>query len=69
MSIHGVARTALILLPLTTCAARLQAHAIPPATLDADIVRCLRVVSLASRRSRPGLVEVRDIPTHTNFRG
>jgi hypothetical protein len=66
MSIHGLARTALILLPLTTCAARLQSHAISPGALHTEMIRCLRVVSLASRRARPSVLEiVPGISAHT----
>jgi hypothetical protein len=50
VSVHGLARTALILLPLTTCAARLHAHALTPGIIQQEMIRCLRVVSLAARR-------------------
>jgi hypothetical protein len=47
---HRLVRAIVMLVPATTCAARLHAHAIPAVDATQELTRCLRTVRLVLAR-------------------
>jgi len=48
--LHRLARVVLALVPVTTCAARLHAHAIEPVDTTQELTRCARMVRIVVSR-------------------
>jgi len=53
--LHRLVRAIVMLVPATTCAARLHAHSIAPVDATQELTRCLRTVRLVlGRRENKG---------------
>jgi hypothetical protein len=50
LMLDRVIRTVLVVLPLTTCATRLHAHAVDPPDVTMEVTRCLRLIGVAASK-------------------